>query len=85
MDRPAGPADTDGPPRSPRTAAMPRPAAALPAFLLLTVAGAAAAGSITTKAGVVHRGTIQTVRGITEDQLLPPPGRTWTARTPSSR
>ena len=74
MDRPAGPADTDGPPRPSRTAAMPRPAAALPAFLLLTVAGAAAAGSITTKAGVVHRGTIQTVRGITEDQLLPPAG-----------
>ena len=54
---------------------MPRPAVAAPALLgLLGLAGAAWGGSVTMKDGTVHVGRLQPVRGLTEDQLLPPAG-----------
>ena len=51
------------------------PASGLLACALLAWTGAAAhAGSVTTKDGTVHVGRLQAVRGITENQLLPPAG-----------
>ena len=54
---------------------MPRSAVA--AFVLFGLTGAVGvgwAGSVTMKDGTVHEGSLQPVRGITEDQLLPPAG-----------
>ncbi|MFH5806107.1 hypothetical protein [Alienimonas sp. DA493] len=41
---------------------------------LLAVAGVARAGSVTMKDGTVHVGSISPVLGLTDDQMLPPPG-----------
>ncbi|MEM9703605.1 MAG: hypothetical protein AAF907_14295, partial [Planctomycetota bacterium] len=40
----------------------------------LSAAGVADAGSVTTKSGTVHVGSIMPVRGLTDEQMLPPPG-----------
>ncbi|QDT17577.1 hypothetical protein [Alienimonas californiensis] len=54
---------------------MLRPAAAVASLAaLLAVAGAARAGSVTTKDGTVHVGSIMPVLGLTDDQMLPPAG-----------
>ncbi|NNJ25559.1 hypothetical protein [Alienimonas chondri] len=54
---------------------MPRPAvAALLLSGLLALAGIARAGSVTTKDGTVHVGSIMPVRGLTDEQMLPPAG-----------
>ena len=73
MDRPRRPADTDPARRPPETAAVTarRP---LAAACLLLCGTAAWAGSVTMTDGTVHAGTLQPVRGITENQLIPPAG-----------